>query len=30
VRDVLREGAERASAIARQTMREVRAAMGLA
>jgi tryptophanyl-tRNA synthetase len=29
VRDVLREGAERASAIARQTMREVRAAMGL-
>jgi tryptophanyl-tRNA synthetase len=30
VRDVLREGAERASAIACQTMREVRAAMGLA
>jgi tryptophanyl-tRNA synthetase len=30
VRDVLREGAERASAIARQTMREVRSAMGLA
>ena len=29
VRDVLREGAERADAIARQTMREVRAAMGL-
>jgi tryptophanyl-tRNA synthetase len=29
VRDVLRAGAERASAIARQTMREVRAAMGL-
>src|SRR5205814_1006068 len=29
VRGVLREGAERASAIARQTMREVRAAMGL-
>ena len=29
VRDVLREGAERARTIARQTMREVRAAMGL-
>ena len=29
VRDVLREGAERAGAIAHQTMREVRAAMGL-